>query len=235
MIKNWEITPWQTREGEYKNLEGWGFWKKHLIEIWKCGEVRVRGGWSGSNVYIPQRMERKTNNRRLQRSQEQRSTLPRSQQRISLSYLNFEGNKVRVLEGFLVMQMGWKSHRCLQCQFSYLHREQTWGPVFILNRLFLWVYFRIKLEMALSEIAAMPSEMALILLPGHLHCGDQRQDPHSPAEECTLGTLPHNCLDGAVMGTARWGAPGPLTRILQSPRLEAFTTNITFQSWTVSK
>lgn len=78
--------------------------------------------------------------------------------------------------------------------------------------------------MALSEIAAVPSGVVLILLPGHLHCGDQRQDPHSPAEECTLGTLPHNCLDGAVTGTRASGKDSA------EPHLEAFTTNITFQS-----
>lgn len=156
----------------------------------------------------PRERKRKATNRCLQGRQEQRSSLPRSQQRISLPYLNFGDNKVGVLEGFLVMQMSWKGPRCLQCQFSYLHREQMWGPVLTLNGWFLWVYFRIKLEMALSEIAAMLSGTVLILLPGHLHCGDQRQDPHSPAEERTLGTLPHNCLDWAVMGTAPRGHQG---------------------------
>lgn len=57
--------------------------------------------------------------------------------------------------------------------------------------------------MPLSVIAAMPSGMCLILFPGHLHRGDQRQDPHSPAEERAPGTLPHSRLDGAVMGTAQ--------------------------------
>lgn len=56
--------------------------------------------------------------------------------------------------------------------------------------------------MPLSVIAAVPSGMFLILFPGHLHRGDQRQDPHSPAEERAPGTLPHSRLDGAVMGTA---------------------------------
>lgn len=167
---------------------------------------------------------------RLQGGQEQRSSLPRSQQRISLTYLNFEGNKAGFLEGFMDVQMGWKSPRCLQCQFSYPHKARIWGPeFFILNWLFLWVYFRFKLEMTLSEIAAVPSGMVLILFPGHLHCGDQRQDPHSPAEECAPGALPHDCVDGAVTGTE------PLTRILQSPSPEAFTTNAIFQSWTASK
>lgn len=71
----------------------------------------------------PREGKREATNRRLQGGQEQTSTLPRSQQRISLSYLNFEGNEVGLLEGFMVMQTGWKSPRCLQCQFSYLHRQ----------------------------------------------------------------------------------------------------------------
>lgn len=61
--------------------------------------------------------------------------------------------------------------------------------------------------MPLSESAAMPSGMFIILFPGHLHCGDQRQDPRSPAEERAAGTVPHSCLDRAVMGTAQ--AQGP--------------------------
>lgn len=83
--------------------------------------------------------------------------------------------------------------------------------------LLLRVYFRIELEMFLSEIAAMPSGMFLILFPGHLHRGDQRQDPRSPAEERALGTLPHSCLDRAVMGTAQGKGPRSSDKYFTEP------------------
>lgn len=54
-----------------------------------------------------------------------------------------------------------------------------------------------------SENAAMPSGMLLILFPGYLHCGDQRQNAHSPAEERAPGTLPNSRVDRAVMSKAQ--------------------------------
>lgn len=59
---------------------------------------------------------------------------------------------------------------------------------------------RIESEMSLPEVAATPSGMFIILFAGHLHCGDERQDPRSPAEERAAGTVPHSCLDRAVTG-----------------------------------
>lgn len=74
-------------------------------------------------------------------------------------------------------------------------------PIILLSR----VHFSTLLETPLSENAAMPSGMLLIPFPGHLHRGDQRQDPHSPAAERAAGTLPHSRVDGAMTSSTQTG------------------------------
>lgn len=165
--------------------------------------------WQPHHVHTPRNgKEKLLMDGWLQGGQQQTSTCPGASKGSAYLLQTLKAIKLGCWKVFRPCRRAGRAPDVCNVSFTYIERGHVVQSFHVeLIILLLRAYFRIELEMPLSEIAAMPSGMFLILFPGHLHRGDQRQDPCSPAEERALGTLPHSCLDRAVMGTAQGKGP----------------------------